>query len=68
MPLKTKPETVRIGENPLRCLACGHPEFHRRRIRIELALSTEMNPEWLPCPGHCFVCGQCGFIHGFAEH
>ena len=67
MPLKTKPETVRIGDNPLRCLVCGHPEFHRRRIRLELALVSDLNPEWMSCPGHSLICAQCGHVHGFAE-
>ena len=67
MALKTTPETVLVGGNPLKCLLCSHDTFHRRRTHFETALSKDLNPDWQDRVGYCLICHQCGYIHWFVD-
>lgn len=67
MSFKTKPETVTIGDHPMKCLVCSNLSFHRRKTHFDTALIKELNPDWTHSVGYCLICDQCGHIHWFVD-
>ncbi|HTI69314.1 MAG TPA: hypothetical protein VMF06_05085 [Candidatus Limnocylindria bacterium] len=64
---KTDPCRVEIEGKHVKCLICGHEQFHRRRVQVDTALSTGMSQEWHHNAGYCLLCDHCGFIHWFVQ-
>ncbi len=59
------PTRIEIEGRYLHCLHCSRDLFHRRRMRLETASPTGMQPEWQESVADAFLCAHCGFIHGF---
>jgi hypothetical protein len=60
-----EPKSYEIQGNVLKCLVCGHDEFHNRTAQLHSAGATFFNIEWTSPTGQCFICDRCGFIHWF---
>lgn len=60
-----EPTRIEIEDRYLRCLHCSRDQFRRRRMRLETASTTGMQPDWRESAADVFLCAHCEFIHGF---
>jgi predicted nucleic-acid-binding Zn-ribbon protein len=57
--------SVTIQGRELKCLVCGHDEFHKREAQLNTAAASFFGFDWANQSGTCYVCAQCAYIHWF---
>lgn len=63
--MKHDPLSIEIRGKPLKCLVCGHDEFHTRDAQLNTAGMSFLNLDWINPTGRCYICARCGYIHWF---
>jgi predicted nucleic-acid-binding Zn-ribbon protein len=61
----TEAISVEIHGHVLKCLICGHEEFHKRQAQLNTAAASFFGFDWANRSALCYVCAQCGHIHWF---
>ena len=58
-------ETVKVLDNDLNCLVCGHNEFWQREAKLNSTAAELFGLAWANTSAACVVCANCGYIHWF---
>ena len=66
--MPAEPTRIEIDGRHLRCHHCEREEFHRRRLRLQTASPSGMQPEWHDTPAQALICAHCGLVHTFQNH
>ncbi len=60
-------QPVRIGEKALRCLVCGHDEFHLVEGIVTVHGATAFGLALGNPSADLAICGSCGHLHTFVR-
>jgi predicted nucleic-acid-binding Zn-ribbon protein len=62
---KKEASSYEVQGQALKCMLCGHDEFHRREAQLNTAAASFFNVDWANASAICFVCDKCGRIEWF---
>ena len=56
---------VETDIGPLKCLVCGHGQFHERNSLLNTRAASFFNVDWANKRATNYICAQCGYIFWF---